>query len=242
MKGISKASTSASSSSHSVYNPLQTYINTFDPVSEEENIKIAVANLEEMVGEEDKKEINDEDMPDDAANISIQMGQFQHRVTPEVYPPNSAVKIVKFMWLVSSLLMSVIILMLGIMSSRLENRENNCPDLKNFNFITPRNRNNTFMNNTGNVCYSSLSLIGKEYKPIAVNLPNRDHCETIYYLGNRDYVYACRHDGDFSIVFTTADINGIDFVDIGLSWRQFCSLMFMSDRLIDDLTHIMFSV
>jgi hypothetical protein len=104
--------------------------------------------------------------------------------------------------------------------------------------------NRSIFNRTeNNVCLSSRALIDRDHKPVAVNLPGREHCETIYYLGHSDYVYVCRYDGDFSVVFATViDIEANDLIEVSFSWRQYCSLMFLNDRIIDDLTHIMFSV
>jgi hypothetical protein len=219
------------------YNPLQAYINTYDPKAEAEKLTAAVDDLEKFLDDKNR----DVDMPDEG-DISIQVGTFELQKQRRAAEVKLLKLIMKITNIILAILMIVIIFKFGIMSNACQSVENNCSELKTSNIIASWRRNNTFMNNADNVCFSSIALIEKDYKPVAANLPNRDHCEIIYYLGDRDYVYACRHDGDFSIVFTTADVNGVDFVDIGLTWRQFCSLMFMSDRLIDDLTHIMFSV
>jgi hypothetical protein len=118
-----------------------------------------------------------------------------------------------------------------------------CPKLK-YDYRPYWKYNHSVFNYTeDSVCHSSRALIDRDHKPVAVNLPGREHCETIYYLGHSDYVYVCRYDGDFSVVFATVTNNETyESDEVALSWRQFCSLMFMSDRLLYDLTHVMFTI
>jgi len=103
-------------------------------------------------------------------------------------------------------------------------------------------RNVPYFNETDNICYRSIAMIREKYEPYSHSGYNLDSsCDNGYSLGEKDFIYTCILDGKVHIVFSKAQKNG-SFIVIDFTWEQFCTLMFLSNRLSDDITHLMYSV
>jgi hypothetical protein len=202
-------------------NPLTDFINSFKPVADVEMGTSPSSSMETEPGGYDYP------------------GTERHSSTPVSEVCDCSDDVVRVL-VVAMISIGFIVLTLFVAS---KSAGGMCPDPKH-DFRPYWKYNNSVFNNTGeSVCHSSKALIDRDHRPVAVNLPGRDHCETIYYLGQSDYVYVCRYDGDFSVVFTTITNNETnDSVEVALSWRQYCSLMFLSDKILYDLNFVMFSI
>ncbi len=112
-----------------------------------------------------------------------------------------------------------------------------------FSLIPKHIPNKTIFQTEDNICYNDYNNIEHNFNPYISNeLTDRDHCETIYGLDQFDFVYVCNWEGDFSVVFATLNTRTNTTVEVALSWRQFCSFLFLSPHLLDDINYLVYSV
>jgi hypothetical protein len=92
-----------------------------------------------------------------------------------------------------------------------------------------------FENNT-NVCYANQHAIRSNYTPFHQPGYNLDlGCENAYPLGFSDYVYTCIMNDDVKVVLSKRNGTAI----LSFSWEQFCTLMFVSGRLAEDVDYLL---
>ena len=130
----------------------------------------------------------------------------------------------------SILLCCFLLIVFGFLLSHNIDLENNPLKVSNYQFL----------NDTDNICHTGKNPIFPVY--ISDKLKNLNHCEQVFDLGNSDFVYVCKFGEDVGIVFTTFNEKTNSTVDIGLTWRQYCTLLSITTILLDDLNYLVYSI
>ena len=104
-------------------------------------------------------------------------------------------------------------------------------------------------NSTENVCGKNAELLWDASHPLSfVNRVIKDEkCKTVYYLGNNYFILLCSNKTSIYVIINQFEYNEQKNIfsnsirNIEFTWEQFCSLSFLTNRIIAEIDILFFT-